>query len=57
MILFTVLVCALVISAVIGLISAIIAGTGFFLAFGDLLVCALLIYLIVKLFTKKKKES
>lgn len=50
--------CILLLAAlVIGFIAAIIAvacGAGFVIAFGDIIVCALIIALFIKLFTRKK---
>lgn len=54
MILFTILLAAVIIIAVGTLISAIAAGLGFLAVFGDLIVFGLIVWLIVKIFRKKK---
>lgn len=55
MILFTILLVLTVVFAVITLVSAIIAGAGFFAAFGDIIVFGLIIWLIIKIINRKKK--
>ena len=54
MILFTLLMIALVVFAVITIITILIGGVGFIVVFGDLIICILLIVLIIKHFLKKK---
>lgn len=54
MILFTILMCVLLAIAAVVLVSALVAGAGFVVVFGDFIVCALLVALIVHLFTTKK---
>lgn len=55
MILFTIVLFTLLAGALVALISALVAGAGFLVVFGDLAVFAVLVWLIVKLFTRKKK--
>lgn len=54
MILFTILLSTVIAIAVITLISAIIAGLGFAAVFGDVIVFGLIVWLIIKIFRKKK---
>lgn len=54
MITFMVLLIALGILVITGIIMLLAGGVGFLVAFGDIIVCCILIYLIIKLFTKKK---
>lgn len=54
MITLTVLTTILLSIAIITAVIALMCGAGFIVAFGDLLVCGLIIALIVKLFKKKK---
>lgn len=53
-ILFTILLSTVIAIAVITLISAIIAGLGFAAVFGDVIVFGLIVWLIIKIFRKKK---
>lgn len=55
MILFTILLATIIAIAVIGLVCAIVSGAGFIVVFGDIFVFGLIIYLIVKIFRRKKK--
>lgn len=55
MILFTILLITLIAIAIITLVSAIIAGGSLIVVFGDVIVFALLVWLIVKIFRRKKK--
>lgn len=55
MILFTILLVALIAIAVLTLISAIIAGGSLIAVFGDLIVFGLIVWLIIKIFNRKKK--
>lgn len=57
MILLTILLVTVIAAAVALLISVFIGGIGFALTFGDVLVFALVVWLIVKHFRKKKKEN
>lgn len=54
MILFTLLMIALVVFAIITIITILIGGVGFIVIFGDLIICILLIAWIIKHFLKKK---
>ena len=54
MIIFTILLVALLAAAIVSVVSAIIAGTGFLVVFGDLITFGLIIWVIVKLFRRKK---
>ena len=53
MILFTILL-AVIIAAVIGLVAAIVSGASFIVAFGDVFVFGLIVWLIIKIFKRKK---
>lgn len=55
MILFTILLTLVVAAAVIGLIAALIAGGSLIVVFGDLIVFGFIVWLIVKIFRRKKK--
>ena len=55
MILFTILLILIIAIAVISLIAAIIAGVSFVAVFGDAIVFGLIVWLIIKIFKKKKK--
>lgn len=55
MILFTILLVTLLVMAAIALVSTIVVGSGFIVVFGDALVFALIVMLIIKIFRKKKK--
>ena len=54
MILFAILLVTLIVIAAFILISAIAAGCGIITVFGDVIVFALLVWLIVKIFRRKK---
>lgn len=54
MILLTILLTLIVAIAVIGAIVALIATGSFIAAFGDLIVFGLIVWLIIKIFRKKK---
>ena len=47
--------CILLVLMAIGLAAALTFGAGFFVLFGDLIVCAGILWLLVKLFRRKKK--
>lgn len=55
MILFTILLATIIAAAVVGLICAVVGGVSFIVAFGDVFVFGLIIYLIVKIINRKKK--
>lgn len=55
MILFTILLTAIITIAVIGLVAASIASAGIIAVFGDLIVFGLIVWLIIKIFRRKKK--
>ena len=55
MIIFTILLIAVIALAIIGLALAIASGAGFMLAFGDIVVFGLIVWLIIKIFRRKKK--
>lgn len=57
MILFTILLVALIAIAVVGLVAAIIASTSIFAVFGDLIVFGLIVWLIIKIFTRKNNKK
>lgn len=54
MILFTILLCAILIVAAVVLITAIVTGGSMLIIFGDLFVFCGIMYLLMRLFTKKK---
>lgn len=54
MILFTFLIATLFVLAIATIIFGFIVGTGFIVIFGDAIICALIITLIVRHFIKKK---
>lgn len=54
MITFTILLIALVILAIVSVITLLAGGVGFLITFGDVIICGFLIYLIIKHFIKKK---
>ena len=54
MILFTILLALIGAITVIGLIAALVAGAGFIAVFGDLIVFSLIVWLIIKIFRRKK---
>ena len=54
MIIFTVLLLALLGAALVGTIVALTCGAGIIALFGDVIVCGLIIWLLVKLFRRKK---
>lgn len=55
MIIFTILLIALVVAAVIGLVAAIVAGGSFIVVFGDAIVFGLIVWMIIKIFRRKKE--
>lgn len=55
MILFTILLCALIAVTVITLAAAIIGGGSILIVFGDVVVFGLIMWGLIKIFTKKKK--
>lgn len=55
MILFTILLVLFIIFAVVTLVSAIAAGAGFLIVYGDAIVFGLIIWLIVRIINRKKK--
>lgn len=57
MILFTVLLITVLLAIVIAALAAGTLGTAVAIVFGDVIVCALLIGLIVKCLKKKKKDK
>ena len=54
MILFTILLAIIIAAAVIGLVVAIISGASFIVAFGDVFVFGLIVWMIIKIFKRKK---
>ena len=54
MIIFTILLITIIAAAVIGLVCAIISGAGLIVAFGDVIVFGLIIWLIIKIIRRKK---
>lgn len=54
MITFTILLVTLLAVAIVVASIALACGAGFVVAFGDLIVCGLVIWLLVKLFRRKK---
>lgn len=54
MILFTILLAIIIAAAVIGLAVAIISGASFIVAFGDAFAFGLIVWLIIKIFKRKK---
>ena len=54
MITFTILLIALLIFAVISAICIVAGGAGIILIFGDLIICGAIIWLLVRLFRRKK---
>lgn len=57
MILFTMLCIVLAGLLIFGIITVLSGGITFIATFGDVIICALLVYLIVKLFSKKKPKQ
>lgn len=57
MILFTILLVTFIVFAIAALISAIIGGISLAVAFGDIIVFGLIVWLIVKIFRKKKNKK
>ena len=55
MILFTILLSVIITIAIIALIAANVAGGSLFMVFGDVIVFGLIIWLIIKIFRRKKK--
>lgn len=55
MILFIILLSVIIAIAITALIAAIIAGGSLFIVFGDVIVFSLIIWLIIKIFRRKKK--
>lgn len=54
MITFTILLIALLIFTAIATLLAVVGGTGIILIFGDLIICGAIIWLLIRMFTKKK---
>lgn len=54
MILFTILLAIIIAAAVIGLVVTIVSGASFIVAFGDVFVFGLIVWLIIKIFKRKK---
>lgn len=54
MITLSILLIAIVAIAIIAAIIALVGGAGVIVAFGDLIVCGLIIWLLVKLFRRRK---
>ena len=54
MITFTLLLIAFIVIAIISIISIIVGGAGFIALFGDVIICGLIIWLLVKLFRRRK---
>lgn len=57
MILFTILLGTLIVFAIAALISAIIGGISLAVAFGDIIVFGLIVWLVIKIFRKKKNKK
>ena len=55
MVLFSVLLVALLVISIVAALVVLTSGAGLILAFGDLIVCGLILWAIVKLFKRKKK--
>lgn len=55
MILFTILMLTLIVAGIAALISVIVGGIGFAVAFGDIFVFALIVMAVIKIIRKKKK--
>lgn len=55
MILFIILLSVIIAIAITALIAAIVAGGSLFMVFGDVIAFGLIIWLIIKIFRKKKK--
>lgn len=55
MILFIILLSVIIAIAITALIAAIVAGGSLFMVFGDVIVFGLIIWLIIKIFRRKKK--
>lgn len=55
MIIFTVLLIAAIALAIIGLVFTIVGGASLIVTFGDVIVFGLIIWLIIKIFRRKKK--
>lgn len=56
MILFTILLVTLLAVLAIALVCTIVGGIGFITVFGDVIVFACIVWLIVKIFRRKKKK-
>lgn len=55
MIIFTILLATIIAAAVVGLVCTIVGGVSFIVAFGDIFVFGLIVWLIVKIIRRKKK--
>ena len=55
MILFSILALTLLILTVITVVAISIGGAGFIIVFGDVIVCIVLIALLIKILTKRRK--
>lgn len=53
MILFTFLITLLLVIAIVTIVFGVVAGAGFIVMFGDVIICALIIALIIRHFMKK----
>lgn len=56
MITLTILLIALAILVISGILAVLGCGLGFLLTFGDVILCAFIVYLIIKHFVKKKRD-
>ena len=54
MITFTILLTALLTVAIVAAVIAVACGAGFVALFGDLIICGLLIWIIVRLFRRRR---
>ena len=57
MIAFSILLIAILIVAIIVACIALVCGAGFIVVVGDLAICGLILWLIFKLFNRKKEED
>lgn len=55
MILFTILLLTMLILAIVTVIAVALGGAGFIIIFGDVIVCIVLIALLIKYLSKRKK--
>lgn len=54
MIIFTILAIALLAALVVAAIALLLGGTGFIIVFGDLLVFGLIVWLLIRVFKRRK---